>query len=128
MNPRSAGMRQGGSRHPVRAVGHIMGQGECHSRAEAGRWPSRLSRSTHLFFWVRPVKAQEEVGVPAMQEEVRCSEGNREALNIVAEVGGDPEVWDKGIHEDILGREGPTRKEESRQSASRRSEQSSGYW
>lgn len=126
-NPHGAGTRQGGSRHAIRAVGHITGQEECHSRVEAGRWPSRLSKSAHLFFRMRPVEAQEEVGVPAVQEEVCCSEGNREALNIVAEVSGDPEVRGEGVNEDILGREGPTRKKESRQSASRRSEQSSGY-
>ena len=61
-----------------------------------------------------------------MQEQVCRSEGNREALNIVAEVGGDPEVRDESIHEDILGREGPTRKKESRWSVSRRSEHNSG--
>lgn len=103
-----------------------MGRGNATAAAEAGCWPSRLSRSTHLFFRMRPVEAQEEVGVPAVQEEVCCSEGNREALDIVAEVGGDPEVRDEGVHEDILGRKGPTRKKESRRSVSRRSEQSSG--
>lgn len=116
MNPCSSGTRWGGSRHAVRAVGHITGQGKCHSRVEAGRWPSHLSRSVHLFFRMRPVEAQEEVGVPAVQEKVCCSEGNREALNIVAEVGGDPEVWDEGVHEDILGRKG--HKEEGKQAVS----------
>lgn len=57
---------------------------------------------------MRPVEAQEEVGVPAVQEEVCCSEGDGEALDGVAEVGGDPEVRGKGIHKDVLGVEGQT--------------------
>lgn len=106
-NPHGAGRRQGGSRQAIRAVGHVTGQGN----ATAGqRQHAGPPGSGYLFFRMRPVEAQEEVGVPAVQEEVCCSEGNREALNIVAEVGGDPEVRDKGVHKDILGRERPTRR------------------
>lgn len=89
--------------------------GECQSRAETGCWLTHLSRIGYLFFRMRPVKAQQEIGVPAVQEEICCSEGNREALNIVAEVGGDPEVRDEGVHKDILGRERPTRRKVSLQ-------------
>lgn len=69
---------------------------------------------------MRPVEAQEEVGVPAVQEEVCCSEGNGEALDGVAEVRGDPEVRGEGVHEDVLGVEGQTGEKG-------RSEQSSGW-
>lgn len=121
MNPHGAGIGQGGSWLTFKVCG-VWGN----ATVEAGCWPSHLSRSAHLFLRMRPVEAQEEVGVPAVQEEICSSEGDREALDSAAEVGGDPEVRDKGIHEDILGRKGPARKKESRQSGSSRSERSSG--
>lgn len=74
-----------------------------------------------------PVEAQDEVRVPAVQEEVCCPEGDREALDALAEVSGEPEVRDEGIHEDILGTEGAGRKEKNRQSVSWRSEQGTSY-
>jgi len=55
---------------------------------------------------VGSVEAQDKVGVPAVQKEICCPKGDREALDALAEVSGDPEVRDKGIHKDILGREG----------------------
>lgn len=65
-----------------------------------------------------PVEAQDEVRVPAVQEEVCCPEGDREALDALAEVSGEPEVGDEGIHKDILGTEGEGRKEGEKQAVS----------
>lgn len=72
--------------------------------------PSCLGSCAHLLVGVGSVKAQDEVGVPAVQKEICCPKGDREALDALAEVSGDPEVRDKGIHKDILGREGQRRK------------------
>lgn len=100
-----------------------MGDKTGHRNIPAGQgWDagSPPEQSAHLFFRVGPVEAQEEVGVPAVQEEVCCSERNGEALDGVAEVSGDPEVRGKGIHKDVLGVEGHTGEKS-------RSGQSSGW-
>lgn len=86
----------------------LAGAGTCggHGNITAGQGQGAGSppeQSAHLFFRVGPVEAQEQVGVPAVQEQICCSEGDGEALDGVAEVGGDPEVRGKGIHEDVLG-------------------------
>lgn len=51
---------------------------------------------------MRPVKAQEEVGGLAVEEEISCPERNGEAMNGAAEVKRDPEVLGVSIYKDVL--------------------------
>lgn len=67
----------------------------------------------HLLVGVGLVKAQEQVWDPAVQEQIRSSEGDGEALDGVAEVRREPEVLSVGVDEDVL-RKGRTRSDKGR--------------
>lgn len=57
---------------------------------------------SYLLVGVRSVKAQEEVGGFAVEEEVSSPEWDGEAMDSAAEVKGDPQVLGISIYKDVL--------------------------
>lgn len=91
-------MKEGGARTRS-LIGHTV------RRDEADRTGAALAvpqKPPYLLVGVRPVKAQEQVGGPAMQKEIRGPERDGEALDGVAEVERDPEVLGIRVRKDVL--------------------------
>lgn len=91
------------TRNPPKQSRGFQQKPHTHTHAHAHFCPSVcLPEGSYLLVGVRPVKAQEEVGGLAVEEEISRPERNGEAMNSTAEVKGDPEVLGVGIYKDVL--------------------------